>query len=60
MTLFEYIKSLPDHAPEQISALMLSGAAGAYVRAVFALTKPTIEEIGMANTTQAQRGVIPQ
>lgn len=36
MTLFEYIKSLPDHAPEQISALMLSGAAGAYVRAVFA------------------------
>ena len=30
MTLFEYIKSLPDHAPEQISALMMSGAEKEY------------------------------
>lgn len=34
--MFETLRNILDHAPEQISALCLSGAAGAYVRAVFA------------------------
>ncbi len=32
MQIFELIRSIPDH----VTALILSGAAGAYVRAVFA------------------------
>lgn len=36
MTLSETIRHVLSAAPEQISALCLSGAAGAYVRAVFA------------------------
>lgn len=36
MTLPEALKQAFSGAPEQLSALCLSGAAGAYVRAVFA------------------------
>lgn len=34
--LFQYLRDLFGNMPEQVSALLLSGAAGAYVRAVFA------------------------
>ncbi|SER49393.1 hypothetical protein SAMN04490244_101254 [Tranquillimonas rosea] len=36
MTFAETVRTLFGQMPEQVSALMLSGAAGAYVRAVFA------------------------
>lgn len=36
MTFTEALRHVVGSAPEQISALCLSGAAGAYVRAVFA------------------------
>lgn len=36
MTFWEYVTSLFERAPENLSALMVSGAAGAYVRAIFA------------------------
>ncbi|MEQ9241229.1 hypothetical protein [Roseovarius indicus] len=34
--LLQYLRDLFGNMPEQVSALLLSGAAGAYVRAVFA------------------------
>lgn len=34
--LIQYLRDLFGNMPEQVSALLLSGAAGAYVRAVFA------------------------
>ncbi|WP_283638121.1 hypothetical protein [Marinovum algicola] len=36
MTALDWMRQILASAPEQISALCLSGAAGAYVRAVFA------------------------
>lgn len=36
MQLYETIRELYHSLPDQVSALMLSGAAGAYARAVFA------------------------